>query len=74
MSEDTTASDSKQDLMSASEDAPIIRLANSVLGLAIKKGASDIHVEPMEKDVPIRYRLDGVSRPFRICPRKFSSA
>ena len=44
--------------MTASEDAPIIRLANSILGLAIKQGASDIHVEPMEHDVdgPLPHR------------------
>jgi type IV pilus assembly protein PilB len=63
-------SESKQDLMSASEDAPIIRLANSVLGLAIKKGASDIHVEPMEKDVVIRYRIDGVLQTIQNLPKK----
>ncbi|MGZ4814439.1 MAG: ATPase, T2SS/T4P/T4SS family [Terriglobales bacterium] len=72
MSEDTsaTATDDKQDLMSASEDAPIIRLANSILGLAIKKGASDIHVEPMEKNVQIRYRLDGVLQTVQNLPKK----
>jgi len=72
MSEETsaTANDNKQDLMNASEDAPIIRLANSVLGLAIKKGASDIHVEPMEKDVQIRYRLDGVLQTVQNLPKK----
>ena len=51
--------ETKQDLMSASEDAPIIRLANSILGLAIKQSASDIHVEPMEGEVTIRFRIDG---------------
>jgi type IV pilus assembly protein PilB len=56
--------------MSASEDAPIIRLANSVLGLAIKKGASDIHVEPAEKDVVIRYRIDGVLQVVQNLPKK----
>ena len=71
MTEDNAASpDNKQDLMSASEDAPIIRLANSVLGLAIKRGASDIHVEPMEKDVQIRYRLDGVLQTVQNLPKK----
>jgi len=64
------AGESKQDLMSASEDAPIIRLANSVLGLAIKKGASDIHIEPMEKDVVIRYRIDGVLQVVQNLPKK----
>jgi type IV pilus assembly protein PilB len=73
MTEDANAaaaSESKADLMSASEDAPIIRLANSVLGLAIKKGASDIHVEPMEKDVLIRYRIDGVLQTVQNLPKK----
>jgi type IV pilus assembly protein PilB len=72
MSEDSSAqvNENKQDLMNASEDAPIIRLANSVLGLAIKKGASDIHVEPMEKDVQIRYRMDGVLQTVQNLPKK----
>jgi len=73
MAEDADAvatAESKQDLMSASEDAPIIRLANSVLGLAIKKGASDIHIEPMEKDVIIRYRIDGVLQVVQNLPKK----
>jgi len=73
MTEDSSAAaanDNKQDLMNASEDAPIIRLANSVLGLAIKKGASDIHVEPMEKDVQIRYRMDGVLQTVQNLPKK----
>jgi type IV pilus assembly protein PilB len=69
MTEDASA-ETKQDLMSASEDAPIIRLANSVLGLAIKKGASDIHVEPMEKEVIIRYRIDGVLQTIQNLPKK----
>ena len=72
MTEDTAAAggDSKADLMSASEDAPIIRLANSVLGLAIKKGASDIHIEPMETDVIVRYRIDGVLQVVQNLPKK----
>jgi type IV pilus assembly protein PilB len=62
--------ENKQELMSASEDAPIIRLANSILGLAIKKGASDIHVEPMEKDVVVRFRIDGVLASIQQLPKK----
>jgi type IV pilus assembly protein PilB len=62
--------ETKQDLMSASEDAPIIRLANSVLGLAIKQGASDIHIEPMEQDLTIRYRIDGVLQVVQRLPKK----
>ena len=68
--EATLASDNKQELMSASEDAPIIRLGNSILGLAIKKGASDIHVEPMEKEVTVRFRIDGVLQVVQNLPKK----
>ncbi len=68
-SQDETT-DTKQDLMSASEDAPIIRLANSVLGLAIKQGASDIHIEPMEQDVTVRFRIDGVLQVVQKLPKK----
>jgi len=48
------------DLATASEDAPIVRLANNILALAIKKGASDIHIEPQENGVLLRLRIDGV--------------
>jgi CRP-like cAMP-binding protein len=48
------------DLAAASEDAPIVRLANNILALAIKKGASDIHIEPQETGVVLRLRIDGV--------------
>src|SRR3954464_10571315 len=63
-------SENQQDLMNASEDAPIIRLGNSILGLAIKKGASDIHIEPMEKEVVVRFRLDGVLQTVQNLPKK----
>ena len=48
------------DLATASEDAPVVRLANNILALAIKKGASDIHIEPQEGGVILRLRIDGV--------------
>jgi type IV pilus assembly protein PilB len=48
------------DLATASEDAPVVRLANNILALAIKKGASDIHIEPQEKGVMLRLRIDGL--------------
>jgi len=50
------------DLATASEDAPVVRLANNILAMAIKKGASDIHIEPQEKGVVLRLRVDGVLR------------
>ncbi len=48
------------DLERASEDAPVVRLCNMILLNAIKKGASDIHIEPYEKKLRVRYRIDGV--------------
>jgi type IV pilus assembly protein PilB len=66
---DEAQGETKQDLMSASEDAPIIRLANSILGLAIKQGSSDIHIEPMEQSVTVRFRIDGVLRVVQQLPK-----
>ena len=48
------------DLERASGEAPVIRLVNYVLLSAIKKGASDIHIEPYERTFRVRYRIDGV--------------
>ena len=47
-------------LASSSEEAPVIRLANLILLQAIKDRASDIHLEPFEKQMRLRYRVDGV--------------
>jgi len=71
MTEDSSGiTESKQEISAASEDAPIIRLGNSILGLAIKKGASDIHIEPMEKEVTVRFRIDGVLQVVQNLPKK----
>jgi type IV pilus assembly protein PilB len=48
------------DLEKSSEEAPVVRLVNLVLIDAIKKAASDIHIEPYEKEFRVRYRIDGV--------------
>ena len=48
------------ELEKAAEGAPVVRLVNAILLNAIKKGASDIHVEPYEKKLRVRYRVDGV--------------
>jgi len=47
-------------LESQAEEAPVVRLVNIVLTDAIKRGASDIHIEPYEKEYRVRYRIDGV--------------
>jgi type IV pilus assembly protein PilB len=48
------------DLEKASEEAPVIKLVNHLLMDSIRKGASDIHIEPYEKSLRVRYRIDGV--------------
>ncbi|MEC9375782.1 MAG: type II secretion system ATPase GspE [Pseudomonadota bacterium] len=48
------------DLLEADDDAPIIRLINAILTSAINEGASDIHVEPFENRMIVRFRIDGV--------------
>ena len=51
-----------EDLMEADDDAPIIRLINALLTEAIKVNASDVHVEPFENRLRIRFRVDGMLR------------
>ncbi len=58
------------DLEKEAEGAPIIRLTNNIIAAALRKGASDIHLEPMEKGVRVRYRIDGVLREEQILPKK----
>lgn len=48
------------DLLDATDEAPIIRLVNSLLFRAVKQKASDIHIEPYERDVVIRFRVNGI--------------
>lgn len=62
------------DLERASGDAPVIRLCNAILLNAIKKGASDIHVEPYEKSLRVRYRIDGVLHEEMAPPMKLKNA
>ncbi len=61
-------------LEKASEDAPVVRLVNMILLNAIKKGASDIHVEPYEKKFRVRYRVDGVLQEEMAPPLKLKAA
>jgi type IV pilus assembly protein PilB len=56
------------------EDAPVVRLVNVVLMSAIQKGASDIHVEPYEKELRVRYRIDGILYNIMSPPMKFRDA
>ncbi len=51
-----------EDLLEQEDDAPIIRLINALLAEAIRENASDIHIETFEKDLIVRFRVDGVMR------------
>jgi general secretion pathway protein E len=51
-----------EDLLESNDDAPIIRLINALLTEAVKEGASDIHIEPYENRLVVRFRIDGVLR------------
>jgi general secretion pathway protein E len=55
------------DLLSLQDNSPVIRLLNMIIAEAIQQGASDIHFEPLEKEMVIRYRIDGVLQ-FRHAP------
>lgn len=57
-----TEFESPQDLLELTEEAPIIRLLNALLMEAAKEKASDIHIEPYEKGIDVRFRVDGILR------------
>ena len=56
------------------EDAPVVRLINGVLTDAVKRGASDIHVEPYEKQLRVRYRIDGSLQEIMLPPLRMQAA
>jgi type IV pilus assembly protein PilB len=55
------------------EDSPIVRLVNQILQLAVEQRASDIHIDPQETKVLVRYRIDGVLRTDRALPKHMQS-
>ena len=63
--------DAAKDILDEDDEAPIIRLVNSVLNQAAKERASDIHIEPMEKYVVVRFRKDGVLKEVVKTSKKF---
>src|SRR6516164_5606052 len=61
-------------LEKAAEEAPIIKLVNLILTDAVKRGASDIHIEPYEKEYRVRFRIDGVLQNIMSPPMKLKDA
>ncbi len=66
--------DEPQDLLDATDEAPIIRLVNSILFQAAKQRASDIHFESFEKGLVVRYRIDGVLYPVLSPPKHLQAS
>ena len=62
------------DLEKAADEAPIVKLVNLILTEAVKKGASDIHMEPYEKEYRVRFRIDGMLTTIMSPPMKLKDA
>lgn len=61
-------------LEKAAEEAPVIRLVNYILTDSVRRGASDIHMEPYEKEFRVRFRIDGLLQPIMNPPLKLRDA
>ncbi|MCI0532888.1 Flp pilus assembly complex ATPase component TadA, partial [bacterium] len=59
---------SEKDLKKLAEDLPVLRIVNALLNHAIIQGASDIHIEPMEGQLLVRYRIDGILHDAMVLP------
>ncbi len=71
---DTSESVNISELEKATEDAPVVKLVNAILLDAIKKGSSDIHIEPYEKSFRVRFRIDGILYEIMKPPLKLKNA
>ena len=61
------------ELTKLSEDAPVVKLSNTIISQAVKEGASDIHIEPQGDNIRIRYRCDGILRDVMSVPRNLQA-
>jgi type IV pilus assembly protein PilB len=64
--------DGDDDFLASEDDAPIVRAINQIIAAAVQQRASDLHIEPQEHDVRIRFRLDGVLNEVMRIPRSLS--
>ena len=74
MGEDTDLEETRDLLESSDDEKPIIRLVNGLLARAVKERASDIHIEPFENDVMVRFRIDGVLQDKTSVPRRHAGS
>jgi general secretion pathway protein E len=73
-SDDSLDDEAEIDILESDEDAPIIRWVNALFFTAVKERASDIHIEPEEKEVVVRFRIDGELYVARKASRQFMSS
>ncbi len=73
-SEDSSADDDEIDILDSDDDAPIIRWVNGLFSQAVRERASDIHIEPEEREVIVRFRVDGQLHVSKTASRQFMSA
>lgn len=64
----------EEDILGMASEAPIIKLVNHILYQAVKRDASDIHMEPFEKELHVRYRIDGILYPVMTPPKRAQAA
>lgn len=64
----------EEDILGMASEAPIIKLVNHILYQAVKRDASDIHIEPFEKEIRVRYRIDGVMYAVFMPPKRAQAA
>ncbi|MFA6095298.1 MAG: ATPase, T2SS/T4P/T4SS family [Candidatus Paceibacterota bacterium] len=69
LSQEVAAETGEMDLKKMAEDLPVVRIVDTLLKHAILQNASDIHIEPMEKDLLVRYRIDGLLHDAMVLPR-----
>ncbi len=72
--EEDDTPESEAAALTQAEEAPIVKLVNSLIADAVRKGASDIHIEPYERSLRVRFRIDGVMQEMMAPPFKFKSA
>ncbi|MCU0679041.1 MAG: Flp pilus assembly complex ATPase component TadA [Planctomycetes bacterium] len=70
---DKLKADDSKDLKKLAEDLPVVRIVDTLLEYSIIEGASDIHIEPEEKDVLARYRIDGILHNVMVLPKTVQS-
>ncbi len=71
---DAAALDEPPDLLEDGDEAPIIRLVNALVFQAVREGASDIHIEPHERTLAVRFRVDGMLHNVLTPPLRFAPA